>query len=302
MQNTRLARRLSRVVIAGTGVLLLAGPASAAPFVIAPATAAQMVATLVAGSSGISVVAGSEVYTGAATASGTFTGGTGILPFNTGIVLTTGSAAGPIGPNDNPQFSVMNETPGDGQLDTLSGQVTFDAATLEFRFTSTTSTISFQYVFGSEEYNEFVGTDFNDVLAFFLNGLNIALLPGTSTAITINTVNCTLNSQFYTDNGGGVGGGGPCGDANLDTQYNGLVGANAFSLFATGAVIPGVQNTIKLSIADAADDVLDSGVFLAGGSFTNQPPVTTPVPDASSTLSLLGAGLVVLAALKRRLA
>ena len=80
------------------------------------------------------------------------------------------------------------------------------------------------------------------------------------------------------------------------------MGANAFTLFATGAVNPGVQNTIKLSIADAGDDVLDSGVFLAGGSFTNQPPVTTPVPDASSTLSLLGAGLAVLAALKRRLA
>jgi hypothetical protein len=305
MKNARLAHYLSRVVVASAGILVLAGPASAAPFVIAPATAAEMVATLVAGSTGITVVAGSEVYTGAPTASGTFTGGTCILPFNTGIVLTTGSAVGAIGPNDDPAFGVINGTPGDAQLSTLSGQLTFDAATLEFRFIPTAPTISFQYVFGSEEYNEFVGSEFNDVFAFFLNGVNIALIPGTTTPITINTVNCSLNSQFYTDNGGGPGVSaelGPCGDANLDTQYDGLVGAGASMLFAIGNVNPGVENTIKLAIADAGDEDWDSGVFLAGGSFTNQPPVTTPVPDASASLSLLGIGIAILAALKRRLA
>ena len=85
----------------------------------------------------------------------------------------------------------------------------------------------------------------------------------------------------------------------LDTQYNGLAGANAaFSLFAVGNVNPGVQNTIRLAIADAGDDVLDSGVFLASGSFVNQPP--SVVPDASSSLSLLGLGIGALALVKRR--
>ena len=63
-------------------------------------------------------------------------------------------------------------------------------------------------------------------------------------------------------------------------------------------VNPGVQNTIRLAIADAGDDVLDSGVFLAGGSFVNQPP--SVVPDASSSLSLLGLGIGALALVKRR--
>lgn len=286
-------------IAAVCGALLLAGPASAGPFVIAPATAAQMVQSLVGGSSGITVVAGSEVYTGDPIAAGTFTGGVGILPFPIGVILTSGSAAGAIGPNNDDQFTVINSGGADAQLTALSGQPTFDAATLEFIFIPTAPTISFQYVFASEEYNFFVGSEFNDVFAFFLNGTNIALVPGTSTAITINNVNCTSNSQFYTDNGGGSGGGGPCGSANLDTQYNGLAGANAaFSLFAVGNVNPGVQNTIRLAIADAGDDVLDSGVFLAGGSFVNQPP--SVVPDASSSLSLLGLGIGALALVKRR--
>jgi len=53
---------------------------------------------------------------------------------------------------------------------------TFNAATLTFKFIPTADTISFQYVFGSEEYSEFVGTPFNDTFAFLLNGHNIALI------------------------------------------------------------------------------------------------------------------------------
>ena len=56
---------------------------------------------------------------------------------------------------------------GDTDLTTLlntgtDGLITNDAAVLEFDFVPTSSTISFQYVFSSDEYNEFV-FDFNDV-------------------------------------------------------------------------------------------------------------------------------------------
>jgi len=277
--------------------MCVAGSATASPLVIAPATAQQMVAALVAGSAGITIVAGSEVYTGDAVASGTFTGGSGILPFNTGVILTSGSAAGAIGPNNNGGFTVDNSGGSDAQLSALSGQNTFDAAVLEFDFIPVAATVSFQYVFGSEEYNEFVGS-FNDVFAFFLNGTNIALVPGTNTPVSVNNVNCGVNPQYYTDNGGG--GAAPCGNAGLNTQYDGLAGANPlFALFALGNVNPGVSNHIKLAIADAGDPVLDSGVFLAGGSFINQPPPVAAVPEPT-TLALLGAGLGGLATRVRR--
>jgi hypothetical protein len=57
---------------------------------------------------------------------------------------------------------------------------TFDATVLEFDFVPTFSTVQFQYVFSSEEYSDFSNTSFNDVFAFFVNGVNIAVVPGTS--------------------------------------------------------------------------------------------------------------------------
>jgi hypothetical protein len=43
--------------------------------------------------------------------------------------------------------------------------------------------VQFQYVFSSEEYSDFSNTSFNDVFVFFVNGVNIAVVPGTKLAI-----------------------------------------------------------------------------------------------------------------------
>jgi len=51
-------------------------------------------------------------------------------------------------------------------LTVLAGIATFDAAVLNFDFIPDSDTVQFQYVFGSEEYNEFVGSPFNDVFGF----------------------------------------------------------------------------------------------------------------------------------------
>lgn len=61
---------------------------------------------------------------------------------------------------------------------------------LEFDFTTTGGNLFFSFVFASEEYNEYVNSSFNDVFGFFVNGVNIALVPGTSTPVAINSVNC----------------------------------------------------------------------------------------------------------------
>src|SRR5207302_6362256 len=111
------------------------------------------------------------------------------------------------------------------------------------------------------EYNEFVGTPFNDVFGFFLNGVNIALVPGTSTPVSINNVNTGANAIFYTDNDGG----------GLNIQYDGLVGQRT-ALFPTAHVNPGVENTITIAIADVTDQFYDSGILLAANSFRNGAP------------------------------
>ncbi len=226
----------------------------------------------------------------------TFSGGAGILPFNDGVVLTTGRANQLPGPNtgsglgDQDLFSGQGAQPGDAQLSAYVGAPTFNVAVLEFSFVPTQDVISFQYIFGSEEYNEFVGSEFNDIFAFFLNGTNIALIPGTPTPIRINTVNAGAKSAYFTDNTLQAG-------APLDTKLDGLVGVR-LSLLASGRVNPGVQNAIRLAIADVSDASFDSAVFIRAGSFVNEPP--SEIPEPSSWVLCAGALAGLLAWWRRK--
>jgi hypothetical protein len=296
-----LARSLAVAV-----ALLLVGSqvAMAASITPASATAAAMVANLLGNNSGIVVTPDTEKYVGAdgtlpgqAVASGTFTGADGILPFASGVVLTSGSVAlvplDPLNPTNPPEAGVANGAASNPSLNGLSpgADVYGDASTLAFTFTTAGNAISFQYVFGSEEYPEFVGSPYNDVFGFFLDGVNIALIPNTTRPISINTVNDGSNAQYYHNN--------PTGD--LLIQYDGLVGVS-IPLFASAAVTPNDPHTIMFGVEDVGDLVFDSGVMLAEGSFvaTGIPePTPEPVPEPA-TLLTSASGLVALARYVRR--
>lgn len=226
---------------------------SAAALLVTPASAAALVQSLI----GAGVAVSNIQYTGAAVASGAFTGGNGIIGFNSGIVLSSGLAADVVGPNTG-GTSTNNGQPGDAQLTALAGTSTFDAAVLEFDFVPRSRTLTFNYVFGSDEYPNFappISSGFNDVFAYFLNGQNVALLPGTTTAVAINSVNPVTNSQFFVDNTGGA----------FDTQMNGFTTV----LSVTAAVNRGQVNHIRIAIADATDAIVDSWVLLQSGSFNS---------------------------------
>ncbi len=238
--------------------------------------ASSMAAALLSTSSGI--VINSATYTGANGASGTFETGTDIVGIDRGILLTSGAVQTVLGPNDDSGAGEDNSRPGDAQLDGLiPGGSTQDASVLTIHFTPTGNRVQFSYVFASEEYNEFVGSQFNDVFAFFVGGTNYAVLPGTSTPVAINNVNCgnppfspPTNCSYFIDNTAG----------GLNTQMDGMTTVLTF----TAPVNPGVQNTLRLAIADVSDGVWDSAVFLAGGSFTD---TATCIPNAT-TVCLLG--------------
>ena len=100
------------------------------------------------------------------------------------------------------------------------------------------------------------------------NSKNIAIIPGTTTPVTINDVNngsndCGIfggpngpcvNCAFYIDNCNGT-----------TVQYDGFTTV----LEAKATVIPCQTYHIKLAVADGGDDMYDSGVFLEANSFSS---------------------------------
>ncbi|HVZ80521.1 MAG TPA: choice-of-anchor L domain-containing protein [bacterium] len=234
---------------------------------------------------GIGLTYSNVTYQGNGSSAGTFTGGSAIVGFPSGIVLSNGAAASVKGPPVIGGTSTCNSLPGDADLAVLAGTSPasiFDASVLQFDFIPTYNTITFQYVFASDEYNQFIGA-FDDVFGFFLNGVNVALVPGTTTAVSVNTVNNCVNPAYFIDNSGGQSNG-VCSvtkpSAGLNTTMWGLTTV----LSVTASVNPGVTNHIKLAIGDAGDCNLDSNVFIQANSFSSGPTATpTNTPTASPT-------------------
>ena len=216
-------------------------------------------------------------YTGSSVSAGLFAGGDGIIGFEGGVVLSSGEISSIIGPNTSDRTSTQLGTPGDPDLDTLSGRTTFDATVLEFDFIPVSDIVTFQYVFASEEYNEFVSTDYNDTFAFLVGSgtgrVNCAVIGDPPVPVSVNNVNNgpandgvdASNAVFYVNNDDGV----------LNTEMDGLT----VVLTCEVQVIPMATNHIKLAIADATDDFYDSNVFLEQGSFTSPPP---PPPEGGN--------------------
>ena len=200
---------------------------------------------------------------------GTFSNGLSTnIGIDQGIILTSGNANIPSSNTASP-WSMAHITPGDPLLN-FAG-VTHDACRFEFDVVAYDSTISFNYVFGSDEYNDWVGTAFNDAFGFFISGpgiagqQNIALLPGGATPVTIGNVNCGNNGGYYVcndwwnPNSGGCTTQCPTNQAATSVEYDGFT----VMLTAQADVIPCDTYHLILVIADIADYGYDSGVLIA---------------------------------------
>lgn len=207
------------------------------------------------------------------------------LGLSEGLILTTGAAGNAVGPNNAPD--VGNEISGRAAtnsslkfLEFGDGDL-FDECALQLRITVYSDTLSFRYVFGSEEYPEYV-EDYHDVFGFFIegpgivpdiNGLrNLAVLPvgDRTTPISVSNVNEDNNGQFFVNNGVGS-----TPFINLFVQYDGYT----VPLEATVQVTPCSTYTLNLSIADNRDGILDSGVFIESRSFTSNVPNISIIYD-----------------------
>ena len=195
----------------------------------------------------------------------TFTSG-GTLGINNGILLTTGLATNAKPPNNNIRESYNNGTPGDSQLDVLLGTETYDGCALEFDLVPSCDTLKIKYVFGTEEFPDYVGSTFNDVFCFFVSGpgitgsKNIATVPGTNTPVTINTINQNSNTKYFVDNRNNAKGG---------TEYNGYT----IPMWAVTPVVACSTYHLKIVIADVVDGSYDSGVFIESQSISCAPVI-----------------------------
>jgi hypothetical protein len=211
--------------------------------------------------------------TGSNLAIGSYTDATD-LGIDNGVVLSTGDIDDVEGANTSPESGQGLGTPGAPALDAIVKPfVTHDAIIIEFDVVTESPTFAIRYVFGSEEYREFVDSEFNDVFAFFVNGANIALTPGSGEPVTINTINHLRNQGLYRDNEGGA-----------DTQLDGYTSP----LLAVAVVEPGVVNHIRIAIADTSDSALDSAVFIARGGISGSQIAPIIVPRLDSIEAFYG--------------
>src|SRR5690606_6284820 len=135
------------------------------------------------------------------------------FPISDGIVLATGSIVD-VGPTTGVEGPISNTTfpqggwPGDAQLFNYiqslgidPGLTSYnDATIIEFDFRPMTDSISFNFVFGSNEYG-FFQCDYSDAFAFFLENTdtgtitNMALVPGTIGEVPISVTTIRDNAH-----------------------------------------------------------------------------------------------------------
>jgi len=213
-----------------------------------------------------------------------FSDSTMSIGLDSGLVISTGIAYGVMGPNNIP-----NMTFGGGfaaydtdimlmSLPNVSGM--FDPGIIQMDLVPEGDTLEIRYVFGSEEYDEYVCTDKDDRFGLFLSGpglagpfsngsINMATLPASGLPVTVNTLNrgingnegntalCNINPGWLADTIYYINN-----DCGLGTQLDGY----SVVLTARAVVEPGMAYHLKIAIADATDGNFDSAVFFPEGA------------------------------------
>lgn len=199
--------------------------------------------------------------------------------FTSGIILSSGKASDMAAPNDNPKTSTVTGGPGDKNLYVLAGTRTFDACALDFDFMADRDSVSFNFIFASEEYNDYVGSTFNDAFALVISSTNMpaknfAVLPGTNAPISVNSVNAGQNRQYYQDNNPYtlVGKINESVKASLNQNLlQNLSFDGMTKVMSVGCrVVPKQVYHFQVSIADAGDGTVDSAILLGGKSLNSQ--------------------------------
>jgi gliding motility-associated-like protein len=218
-------------------------------------------------------------FMGNANQIGTFNAGTSNIGLPSGVVMSSGNVTSIVA-GGNPSSDLFG--PGDADVLATAQSVTTnpnasginstnDAAVLEFDFVPDGDVVVFNFTFASEEYLTWINSQFNDAFGFYLSGPNptggnytsenLALVPGTTEPITISTIYIdpsqtppSMNGEYFLNN--------PIGHS-----FNGFT----IPIEIRFNVICDSMYHFKFAVADCVDGILDTGVFLEGGSFQSVP-------------------------------
>jgi len=244
-------------------------------------------------------------------AQGTFRSSSSLFPISRGLVMSTGivdslgkkNRSGTLSTRINGIDTISGNSIGRQLLQRVLSKQTgnnafraTDVSSIVFDLIPIGDSVKFKYIFGSDEYPEFVCTQFNDVFGFFIKGpgiigdtifngttlegyKNMAKVPGLDLPVTINNVNPGISGTFgvnancnFTPEGIGSY---VSNFAPIEPLYNTLaLDGLTKTLTAESSVIPCESYTLVLAIADAGDQIFDSGVFLEMGSMVSGPYCT----------------------------
>lgn len=229
-------------------------------------------------------------YTGHNEAVGSFEDEQGASGFTKGLVLANGRVELIAGGNTKPNTSTNFGDPFFRDKHVISKSSLCDGAVLEIDFIPAKDSIALSFVFGSEEYPEFTGKEFNDVFKVLVQPLyvkapakNIARLPDKS-RVSVSSVNADSNSAYYIDN------------SNPANPYYNFIEFDGFTkVINTGArVTRGKLHRLKIIVVDLEDCDYDTGVLLDAYSFrslSSKPKRFKPVSKKYALDPLSGATL-----------
>ncbi|MEG1026187.1 MAG: choice-of-anchor L domain-containing protein [Flavobacterium sp.] len=205
------------------------------------------------------------------------------FPFREGIVLATSTAQSAIGPfvtnpNDGSDDSISWGR--DTDLDQTLGINSINTTVLEFDFIANTSSLSFNYIFASNEYQYDFPCRYSDGFAFLIKEAgtadpykNLAVIPNTNTPVS------SVNIHPKIDPGSSVGGiSYPGCAASNESYFNGRntntspinFAGQTVVMTASSIVTAGKKYHVKLVIGDADVRYQTSAIFLEAGSFASK--------------------------------
>ena len=204
-----------------------------------------------------------------------------------GVVMSTGKVTDLPGPNmqssDGADLSTDFGPSGEeGDLSELN---------LSFFADSTAEKLFFKYVFGSEEFLEFGGSEYNDSFELLLNGTNLAKLTDGQT-VTIN--NLVPNSGYRpTDHPDYINNPSVTGLAANIIKLDGYTKVLGFQ----GLLNKNQTNVLSIRLQDVGDGSLDTAVFIQGNVGTAE---SEPVPEPITMGGLMAGGAMLAAGRKLR--